>query len=170
MFQRIPIFALSLVFVAAVGCAVPAQRLNSPPQGASDEPAELQEYYVYMTDNAMLSDMSIVDEHFVPHTSEINSLGARRLSRYARLLETYRIPVRYDTAMDDEAMVEQRMQHVREYLQVAGLAPDRIEVIRADAGAKGMAAEESIMARKGSQYSEKQSQSPFATGFTIGSN
>ena len=113
------------LFVLA-GCSKPAERLNAPPQGASDSPSDSQEFFVYMTDNALLADAVIVDEHFIPHTDEISPLGARRLERYAQLMETYRFALRYDTDLDDEELVTARIAHVEEYLAVVFYHPLQI--------------------------------------------
>ena len=142
------------LFVVA-GCSKPAERLNAPPQGASNSPSDSQEFFVYMTDNAMLADAVIVDEHFIPHTDEISPLGARRLERYAQLMETYRFALNYDTDLDDEELVAARIAHVKEYLAVSGLEPSRIEVERGAAGERGMSAQEAMKVREGSMYKER---------------
>ena len=72
------LFGTALITLVAGACQGPAKRLNAPPQGVSNQPHPLQADMTYMTDNAMLYDMCVVDIHFVPHTDEISSLGARR--------------------------------------------------------------------------------------------
>jgi len=88
----------------------------------------LQPFFTYMVDNAIVSDMSIADLHFVPHTTELNSLGTLRLARMAQLVEAYGGLVRYATTIEDEEMVNERLAHVRDFLAAAGADMDRIEV------------------------------------------
>ena len=83
-------------------------------------------HFTHMTDNAMLSDMSLADMHFIPHTSELSGLGEVRIDRMAKLLNVYGGTVRYAAELGDEAMIEQRMQHVREYLTLVGCSMDRV--------------------------------------------
>lgn len=142
----------SVLFAAVAGCLVltlgcypPASRLNAPPQGDSPRPSELQEPFTYMVDNAMLADMSLTDIHFVPHTAELNALGAHRLDRYARLLDMYGGTLRYDTTLTDEDLVAARIKHVKDFLATTEIEPGRIEVTKDLAGGRGMTAERAII-------------------------
>ncbi len=99
-------------------------------------------YFTHMTDNAMLSDMSLADMHFIPHTDELSGLGEVRIDRMAKLLNVYGGTVRYATELGDEAMVEQRMQHVREYLTLVGCSMDRVTVAVMRPGGIGMPGDE----------------------------
>lgn len=81
-----------------------------------------------MADNAILHDMSLVDLHFVPHSSEISGTGVKRLNRMAHLLNTYGGTVNYQTDLTDETLVQKRIDHVKEYLTVAGCDMDRVQV------------------------------------------
>ncbi len=98
-----------------------------------------------MADNAMLQDMSVADFHFVPHTSELSGTGADRLDRMAALLNTYGGTVRYETDLGDQELLKKRMDHVREYLAVAGCNMDRVEVKAMISGGRGMAADKAII-------------------------
>jgi hypothetical protein len=137
---------VGMVFVA-VGCNQPSQRLNAPPQGVCENTSTLQDSFVYMVDNEMLEDESLADIHFVPHSAELNGLGARRLERYARLLKVYGGSVRYATSMIDDRLVEQRMASIRDYLSTTGIAAERIKLSKDLPGGLGMTAREAIVAK-----------------------
>ncbi|MFQ5489323.1 MAG: hypothetical protein ACE5GE_01265 [Phycisphaerae bacterium] len=131
-----------------VGCSAPTSRLNAPPQGVADHPNQMQPFFTYMTDNAAMSDMDIADVHFVPHTTELNSLGANRLNRMAHFMESYGGTVRYTTHDQDEQLVNQRIAHVKEYLAAAGADMDRVDVQVAMAGSNRTSAEDAIAAEE----------------------
>ncbi|HOW19883.1 MAG TPA: hypothetical protein PLC79_12685, partial [Phycisphaerae bacterium] len=102
------VFAAAITAAGGAGCAAPPQRLNAPPQGWSSRQAAMQEHYVYMTDNALLAEMDVTDVHFTPHSAALNSLGARRLDRYAALLKESGGELKYDTQLTDAKLVEAR--------------------------------------------------------------
>ncbi len=101
-------------------------------------------YFTYMVDNAILSDMSVADVHFVPHHSELNGIGAARLERMADLLNAYGGVVRYETTSKDEALIAQRIKHVREFLVLVGCESDDFEVAVLPAGGRGMPGQEAV--------------------------
>jgi alkanesulfonate monooxygenase SsuD/methylene tetrahydromethanopterin reductase-like flavin-dependent oxidoreductase (luciferase family) len=138
--------AVGVVAVAAAGCAGPAERLNAPPQGWTSHQADMQQHYVYMTDNTLLAEMDVTDVHFVPHSAALNSLGARRLDRYAALLKDSGGQLNYDTELEDGKLIQQRIASVKEYLTAAGADPAKITVAQGPAGTAGMSAEEAIVA------------------------
>jgi hypothetical protein len=148
----IPI-ATAACLTVVLGCYPPSSRLNAPPQGDTPRRSELQKPFIYMNDNAMLADMSLTDIHFVPHTAELNSLGAHRLDRYAQLLDTYGGTLRYDTELTDDELVAARMQHIKDYLATTNINPERVQVTRDMAGGKGMLAAEAIIVREASMAS-----------------
>lgn len=100
--------------------------------------------YVHMVDNAMLHDMSIADIHFVPHTAELSGTGEARLDRMAKLLGAYGGTVRYETFSTDEELTRQRLDHVREYLVLAGCNMDHVNVQAMMSGGRGMPADQAI--------------------------
>ena len=136
-----------LICVALAGCGKPTDRLNAPPQGQAEHCSRMRPIFTYMTDNEMLSDMCIADIHFVPNTTELNSLGTTRLSRMAQLLEPYGGTVRYATDSSDEELVNKRLEHVCDFLASAGADLDRIDVIVAMAAAGHAQAAEAIEAK-----------------------
>ena len=98
----------------------------------------------YMVDNATLHDMSLADLHFVPHTAELSGSGIVRLDRMAVLLDTYGGTVRYDTALTNEAVIQQRLKHVGDYLATTGCDMDRVKIEAALPGGRGMRADDAI--------------------------
>jgi len=101
-------------------------------------------HFTHMVDNAILHDMSIADIHFVPHTSEISGTGVARLDRMARLLDAYGGTVRYETYLKDDAVIKERLEHVREYLAMEGCNMDRVRVELMVSGGRGVPAERAI--------------------------
>ena len=99
----------------------------------------------YMRDNAVLRDMSVADIHFIPHSAELSGVGEIRLSRMARLLNTYGGTVHYETLADNEAMIKQRLAHVREYLALSGCNMERVVITTGMAGGRGMPGDEAVV-------------------------
>ena len=102
------------------------------------------DHFKYMVDNAILSDMSIADIHFVSHTTELSGVGAVRLERIAKLLNTYGGTIRYETAISDEAMLAKRMDHAREFLVLSGCELDHIDIEVSAPGGLGMSGREGV--------------------------
>jgi hypothetical protein len=127
----------------AGGCAEPSKRLNAPPQGASQRPAELQETFVPMTDNELLSDMSMSSIHFVPHQAELNSTGVRRLTRYAEILKCYGGTLKYD-GVEEQELMKPRLARLEDFLACSGVPKDKFKVEAGLAGGTGGRADEAI--------------------------
>lgn len=144
MRQGIVLLTGLFVILAAVGCGGPAERLNAPPQGSTNYPSSMQDSFVCMVDNAMLEDLSMADIHFVPHSTELNGLGARRLERYAKLLTVYGGSIRYSTNSSDKELIDGRMASIRDYLGTTQIAMDRIKVVQGLPGGHGVTAREAI--------------------------
>jgi hypothetical protein len=147
---------VALCVLAGMGCAKPQERLNAPPQGHTERPNKLQEPFVYMTDNALLADMSMSAVHFVPHQAELNANGVRRLKRYVQILKIYGGTLRYDGVSDAAPLVQGRMEQIKEFLLAQGLEPDRVQVKRALAGGEGMNASEAIVVREAANFKPEQ--------------
>lgn len=114
------------------------------------------EHFTYMIDNAILRDMSIADGHFIRHTSELSGVGTARLERLARMLNTYGGTVRYDTALDDEPLVAQRIEHVREFLVLSGCDLERVEFAVMGPGGRGLPGREAVEKHLRSMSSEQE--------------
>jgi len=149
--------AIGVCLLMGMGCAEKAGRLNAPPQGSTEQPSDLQDNYIAMTDNALLADMSVSTVHFVPHTSELNGSGVRRLKRYASIMKVYGGTLNYDGAERDESLVTCRIQRVKDYLIAEGLEAGCFDVQRGMAGGSGMPASEAIEVRKSLVYKSKTS-------------
>jgi uncharacterized membrane protein YgcG len=139
--------AALLLTVAVGACTQPSKRLNAPPQGHTCHPSDMQAFYTPMVDQAMLSDMSMSSVHFVPHQSELNANGVRRLERYATIMKTYGGTLRYDGVDEGEQIQRDRIQRIEDYLANAGVPRDSYRVESGLAGGRGMNAEESIKIR-----------------------
>jgi len=97
-----------------------------------------------MADNAMARDMSVADFHFVGHTAELSGTGTVRLDRMAQFLDTYGGMVRYETVQTDEGLINQRLEHVREYLALTGCDMERVEIKAMMSGGRGTPAVKAI--------------------------
>jgi hypothetical protein len=152
VFLSVAGIVFSLCMLASMGCQQPGERLNAPPQGHTDRPNKLQEPYVYMTDNALLADMSMSAVHFVPNRNELNSLGVRRLKRLVQILKIYGGTVRYDGVTDNAKTAGARMAEIKDFIIAQGLEADRVEVRAGLAGGEGMNAAEAILIREASNF------------------
>jgi hypothetical protein len=130
------------------GCEGPSKRLNAPPQGHTCYPHELQHQYTPMVDNALLSDMSMSAVHFVPHQSELNGTGVRRLQRYAEIMQTYGGTLHYDGVEDAKDLADARIQRISDFLVDAGLDQSKFKVELGLAGGRGMNAIEAEVIRE----------------------
>ena len=97
-----------------------------------------------MVDNATLSDMTVSDLHFIPHTSELSGVGEVKLGRFSKLLNTYGGTVRYETMNENSELVKDRMQHVHEYLSLTGCNMERVEVAVMMPGGSGIPGDEAV--------------------------
>lgn len=141
---RLLAFTLA-IGLAVTGCNSPAPRLNAPPHGAAETVSTLQGTFTYMTDNALLEDMSMSDIHFRPHRAQLNQLGEQRLSRLASLMEAYGGDIRFSTNLEDEELIDQRMQNILDFLTEAGLDTTTDTVQRGMAGGRGIDSRDVIL-------------------------
>jgi hypothetical protein len=139
-----------LVWTAAAGllcaaCNSPEPRLNAPPHGVPEETSKLQSMYHHMIDNALLAQMTVSDVHFLPHRAILNNLGEQRLSRLSSLMKSYGGVIRFNTALEDQALIDKRVEAVRLFLAEAGIDTST-EVLRHDLpGGPGIDATEAIL-------------------------
>jgi hypothetical protein len=138
------LFVVSGLVFASAACNndISSTKMQSARMDATK--AHYGSHLTNMTDNAILRDMSVSDIHFIPHSAEISGVGEVRLSRMAHLLNTYGGIVRYETLAADEAMINQRVAHVREYLALSGCNMERVEITTGMAGGRGMAGDEAV--------------------------
>jgi hypothetical protein len=139
--KRFRLTVLPWLVMACAGCETGTNHAMKKMDEARDAP---KPHLTYMVDNAILHDMSISDMHFIPHTDELSSTGVARLDRMALLLDAYGGTVRYDTALSDQFMISQRIEHVREYLAATGCDMGRVEVRAMLSGGRGMPAAEAL--------------------------
>lgn len=137
--------ATAAMCLLCAACQGPQPRLNAPPHGTTENPSELRSMYVHMVDNALLTDMTLSDIHFMPHRPMLNTLGEERLRRLAALMERWGGTIRYNTDEPDERLVQQRTEQVLKFLAEAGLDTSA-EVLRPDLpGGRGMGAPEAVL-------------------------
>lgn len=137
--------SLAGLCLLAAGCP-PEQnyRLNAPPQGESETRPEWADYYTYHNDQGMLADMSIADIHFVPHSPELSGTGQARLARYAELLAARGGTVNYETPIEDDRLIRERLANARRFLVQALPGKQKIDVVPGLAGGRGMDAREAF--------------------------
>jgi len=139
--------ALAMLAFAATGCHGPDHDQTAAElhyTHMAEAKANYGNHFNDMADNAILHDMSLVDHHFVPHSSEISGTGAERLNRMAHLLNTYGGTVYYQTDSADTELVNKRLAHVKEYLTVAGCDMDRVNIKPGMGVGRGIAADKAM--------------------------
>lgn len=142
------VVGLVLVGLAVlIGCGGTTSRLNAPPQGHAADVSPLREYYIAMGDNALLAEGSMSPVHFVPRTAELNTLGVRRLTRYAEFLKIYGGTCTYDGS-DEGGLRQQRLEQIESFLLACGVEEGTFVVDAGPAGGMGMAATEASEIRK----------------------
>lgn len=112
-------------------------------------------HFSQMVDNAVLSDPSVADIHFIANSEEISGIGEVRLARLSPVLNTYGGTVHYATVLADTALVAKRLDRVREYLTLSGCNMERVDVVVGRQLGRGMLADEAVF-----QYKE----GPASTG------
>lgn len=138
------IAGISLAVVAA-GCNSPNARLNAPPHGAPLETVDSQGTFVYMSDNALLADMTVSDMHFVPHRAMLTTLGEQRLCRLASLMEEYGGTIRFDTDLAEQNLIDARTRTITGFLSECGLETTGQTVTPDMPGGEGIPAAEAVL-------------------------
>ncbi len=137
----VPTFAV--VFLLA-GCDHVGERFIETNVSFHSAREIMEERLVAMGDNAMLHDMAMAEIHFVPHTTELNTLGERRLERYARLLSDSGGTLSFQSSTTDKEFNEARVASITRFLAEAGIARERITAQVGLRKSTGMRAEEAI--------------------------
>ena len=142
------LFLLPTLFLAGLACN-DIQNTSDLQRARMDETRWApRPHLTYMVDNGMMHDMALADFHFVPHTAELSGTGTARLDRLAVLLDAYGGVIRYETFLANEVLVQQRLEHVREYLETVDCDMDRVKVRAMMSGGRGMPAEEALTAKE----------------------
>lgn len=162
MVTQLQRFTVAALLISMAGCSDyrnPIDPVTQSPFG----PDAMHRYYQPMVRNAAAYDMSLADIHFVPHTSRLNDLGARRLDLLSGILEEYGGTVRYETDSPDEDRVNQRLDEMKRYLADIGVDTDKIEVAAMMSGGRGMSADKALQAAVKAEQSEFQRSSGIMT-------
>ena len=158
-----PFYSIALCLACVAGC-------HDLPNGAKfardrmdAERLDAKPAFLYMADNAILHDMSLVDFHFIPHGIELSGTGVARLERMAWLLDAYGGTIRYETIETDEALIRDRLANVTEYLTLLECDMDKVSMEVCMSGGRGMPADEAIEIRqKGTAMESEAGGSPMA--------
>jgi hypothetical protein len=124
------------------------QRLNSPPQGQSANRSCLQPPFEAMVRNASLEDMSVTDSDFAGTSTELNGTGRVRMHRMAELLKKYGGELHYAAEVDDQKLIQSRINRLEDYLASAGLDMNKVSVRPGMPASDHMTAAEAIRAQK----------------------
>lgn len=136
---------LILVFMTAACNSDQLQSMSAIQMSRMDKTrADHGRHFSQMVDNAILSDPSVADLHFIAHSEEISGVGELRLARLAPVLNTYGGTVNYATVLADASLVAKRLDRVREYLTLAGCNMERVEVVVGRPRGRGMLADEAV--------------------------
>ncbi len=141
----LPTFAV--VFLLA-GCDHVGERFAETNVSFHSAREIMDERLVAMGDNAMLHDMAMAEINFVPHTTELNTLGEQRLERYARLLSDSGGTLNFQSSTTDKEFNEARVASITRFLAEAGIAQERITAQVGLRKSKSMGAEEAIQVRE----------------------
>ncbi len=136
-----PAFAIAFLLV---GCDHVGERFIETNVSFHSAREIMEERLTAMGDNAMLHDMAMAEIHFVPHTSELNTLGEQRLERYARLLSDSGGTLSLESPTTDKEFNEARIASITRFLAESGIAQERIIAQAGLRKSKGMGAEEAI--------------------------
>jgi hypothetical protein len=119
--------------------------LNAPPHGIAAEKNPMEAEYAQMIVNALLADMAVSDNHFLPNRATLNSLGQERLIHLAALLQEYGGTVRFSTNETDKTLVAARAKLIATFLSDQGVATDSSVLVQDMPGGRGMDASEAIL-------------------------
>jgi len=138
------LLALVIVLPGYLACHQPHQNPQGQTLAAREAQLGFNAPFDAMANNAIASDMSIADVHFIPHTDQLSSAGILRLDRLARWLESHAGIVRYETTLDDAKLLEARLASVQSFLADVGCDMNTIKVLAMLPGGEGLAATDAI--------------------------
>ncbi|MCG3136435.1 MAG: hypothetical protein HJJLKODD_00268 [Phycisphaerae bacterium] len=142
--RRIGVLGIFVLIIAAAGCNAQNEGMMAAQELSSEATVNQQAFRDAQVDNAMLNDMAIADIHFLPHSSELNSLGEQRLLRYVELLGDRGGQLNLETQSNDEVFNKARMEKAAEFLATAGVDRERMQVMIGTRQGSGMRATEAI--------------------------
>lgn len=133
-----------LLILTMVGCVDPApsQRVNSPFMLDTESRSNIGEIFAYHNDQGMISDQSIADIHFIPHSTRLSGTGKTRLERYAELLADTGGTLHYDTPIQDVKLVEARLTTAKRFLRQKVAGKHVVKVVLGMTKGRGMDAAE----------------------------
>ncbi len=134
------------IFLVA-GCQQRSERLNAPPQGEAFHRNPMAEYFDTMVTSSAHEDLTVADFHFVGTSDELSGVGEYRLDQLVGFFTTYGGALRYDTHLQDNKLVQQRLERLENYLADAGCDMDRCSVRVGMAASVGMSAQQAIKAQ-----------------------
>lgn len=141
------VVCLSVTLIA--GCQENVSpRLNSPPQGQSASRSSMQAPFETMVKNAELMDMAVADCDFAGTSSELSGSGRMRMHRMVEILKTYGGELRYTTDVEDQKLVQSRINRLEEYLASAGVDMNKVSVRSGMPASANMSAADAIKAQK----------------------
>lgn len=105
-------------FILTPACSNPHphERVNQPPQGDTDRTSSISDFYVYMSDNALMAERLVTDLHFLPQSDQLSGLGETRLGRYTELMKHDGGMLHYLPSTADEDLIARRLETIRSYL------------------------------------------------------
>ncbi len=86
-------------------------------------------YFDMMASNAAHKEMSVTDQHFMPHGSKLSGTGVIRLNRLAEILNTHGGSVHYATYMTNEKLIKARLDQVKDFLTATGCDMDHVSLV-----------------------------------------
>ncbi len=119
------LFGAGIILVSGCGYDKRASEPLSTP-GSVEWPTDTS--FRTQAENAVLTSMTVADIHFLPYSSELNSLGRARLTAIAENLELHGGEVVVDTRQSDELTRLERLESVRRFLVVQGLDSERLAI------------------------------------------
>ncbi len=156
MRTRLRLIAALAALAPVLGChqPEPTQSINTPPTDPAEQRRELAEFFAYHQDQGMMHDRSIADIHFVPGAAHLSGAGEARLARYAELLADGGGTLQYDTRLNDDTLVQNRLAAARAFLSQCNVGGPPIQVALGMPGGRGMRHDEAFAGRAVAQQPE----------------
>lgn len=160
---------ISMSILVLCACNKPNARLNAPPHGEPYETKDMQGTLVYMQDNALLANMTVNDSHFLPHRTRLSGAGEDRLCRLAALMHEYGGTIRFDSELEDHALLDGRIRAIVEFLNELGMQTTSDMVKHDLSGGRGMSGAEVILIKANEGTYKPRRSSGSSSGADMGS-